>query len=138
MPTHLHLAQDSPKPCLPGPTSAFCPRSIHAFPWGDSLYSVSRNAPRLHFCRFTRNHLASEGGRVPQPGDVLRPRTELVALGTREASKAAYWDDRGPGRFHSSEERVGPFPASGNSAFLLAAGRCRSRALAEEEGKGPE
>lgn len=102
MPTHLHLAQDSPKPCLPGPTSAFCPRSIHAFPWGDSLYSVSRNAPLLHFCRFTRNHLASEGGRVPQPEDVLRPRTELVALGTREASKAAYWDDRGPGRFHSS------------------------------------
>lgn len=129
-----------PNSAFLGPQLPFVPNT-HAFPRADSLDSVSRNAPLWHFCRFTRNRSALEGGRVPQPGDVLGPRMELAALGTREASKTAHRDDRGPGRVHSSLQgtaRVGAFPASENSAFSFAAGRPRSRALAEEEGKGPE
>lgn len=42
-----------PNTCLPGPTSAFCPKSIHAFSWGDFLYCASGSAQLLLFCRFT-------------------------------------------------------------------------------------
>lgn len=79
-------------------------------------------------------------GSHPGPRDGLRPETELAALGTCEARKAIHGDEYGPGMLTHPREGWGGSPplTLGISAFLLAAGRCRSRALAEEEGKGPE
>lgn len=57
-----------------------------------------------------------------------------------ETRKAVGEDKRGVCRFHSSlgitEGRC--FPAAGDEAFSLAAGRHRGGALAAERGKGPE
>lgn len=52
-PPTLNAAQGSPTP-IPGPTSAFCPKSTHVFSWGDSLLCI-RKHPALAFLQAHRD-----------------------------------------------------------------------------------